>query len=125
MGLNPFGRHSDVINQRDCRSGNPNPDKWSIKRHSKVGKYLIVEMNYPDCINYHGDKILMFENCSIEKLEERTTIDPHFDDNSSLYGESFSPVARFEPTVKGWNMAHRLAHMDKFTKWNELYPDPE
>jgi hypothetical protein len=84
----------------------PNPDasNYEIIKHKYVNNYLILMINYPDCINYEGNKILVFENCTLEQLKEQKLIDPHFCDNE----EFFSPIARFEPTDRGWNMALKL-----------------
>lgn len=84
----------------------PNPDasNYEILKHKYVNNYLIILINYPDCINYEGNKILVFENCTMKQLEKQELIDPHFSDND----EFFSPIARFEPTKRGWKMAITL-----------------
>jgi len=61
-------------------------------------------INYPDCNNYEGNKILVFEGIKYIKLYEQGSIDPHFSDNKKFH----SPIARFEPTDKGWSMAVEL-----------------
>ena len=66
--------------------------------------FLIILINYPDCINYEGNKILLFENTCLEKLIDQGSIDPHFSDNKS----KISPIARFVPTIQGWTMAVNL-----------------
>lgn len=64
-------------------------------------KYLLIKIVYPDCNNYEGIKILLFENCTLQDLLQQRLIDPHFSDNKSLH----SPIARFEPILKGWFIA--------------------
>ena len=86
---------------------NPNPKKYKVLNYTYDGKYLIVLVNYPDCTNYEGNKILMFENVHVEDLFNQGSIDPHFSNNS----KKISPIARFEPTLRGWEMALKLARI--------------
>ena len=90
---------------------NPDPKNFNIDRLSKVGKYWIADVVYPNCTNYEGRKILMFDRVhngkplTRRKILYLTVLDPHFSENKKhLY-----PVARFEPTRKGWRMAVVLA----------------
>lgn len=84
--------------------GMPQPDNYTILRHVRVGSYLVVEIKYLDCTNYEGKKILVFKGITINDLYKQRLIDPHFSDNKEYY----SPVARFEPTEEGWNLAKKL-----------------
>lgn len=110
MGLSLFSSSSydyqpKVINKNIVKYlPNPNPKNFTIKRFRQIGKYLITEINYHDSTNYEGNKILVFENYNIEKLKKRKSIDPHFSDNKKFK----SPIARFEPTNKGWELAIKL-----------------
>ena len=86
---------------------NPDPSNFKIIK-SLVGgdllssrKFLILKVNYPDCKNYEGNKILVYENVTLEELLKQKTLDPHFSNSKEFY----SPIARFEPTRKGWEMA--------------------
>lgn len=83
---------------------NPNPKNWSVLRYREWKGYLIVEMKYPDCTNYEGRKVLVYENTRLEDLKAQKLIDPHFSTNKKFK----SPIARFEPTIRGWNMAEVL-----------------
>jgi len=87
---------------------NPNPRKFRIMRHTHVHNFLIVEVRYPDCINYEGRKILVYENIDLAKLKAQGHIDPHFSSSTRFY----SPIARFVPTERGWDMA--FAFVDNF-----------
>lgn len=80
---------------------NPKPDNYQIIRHLERHNKLVIEIQYLDCTNYEGRKILYFENCTLKDLKWQKLIDPHFCENKDFH----SPVARFEPTDKGWNMA--------------------
>lgn len=121
MGLNIFFSSSSYDNKNNsCRNSyqsssqttntnlpNPDPGNYKITSHTIVGKYLIIEINYPDCTNYEGNKILLYDNCTIEELRNQKTIDPHFSESTKF----FSPVARFQPNTRGWSMAYELAQL--------------
>ena len=82
---------------------NPNPSHYRLKRWDQIGKYLIVLVNYPDCTNYEGDKIMVYE-ATIEDFASQTKIDPHF------CQDCFSPIVRFKPDDEGWEMAESFAY---------------
>lgn len=82
-------------------TGNPNPARFNIKKAERVGRFLVAIVHYPDCRNYEGKKILVFENVTVSTLQKLTSLDPHFCDESG----HISPVARFKPTKRGWNYA--------------------
>lgn len=84
---------------------NPNPENYKILRSERVTKNLVIEIQYLDCKNYEGRKILVFENCTLKDLEEQRFIDPHFLEDKKYH----SPVARFEPTQRGWEAALKFA----------------
>lgn len=85
-------------------AGDPNPRNWKIVKAEEYAKHLIIELKYPDCTNYEGNKILLFENVSLVELVNQGMIDPHFFKDSKYK----SPIARFEPTKRGWEMARKL-----------------
>ena len=84
---------------------NPNPKNYTILRNRVIGRRLLLEIQYHDCTNYEGKKILIFE-CTLVDLIKQKLIDPHFCENKDY----FSPIARFEPTEEGWENACLLAH---------------
>ena len=84
---------------------NPNPKNFLIIKHEQIGIYLLIEVKYPDSTNYEGHKIMIFE-CTYESLLKQMSIDPHFSDNPNFH----SPIARFEPTKRGWEMGKLLVH---------------
>ena len=88
------------------RDGNPNKYRFTVKRKLDVGDACVVEMNYQDCFNHDGNKILVYANKDIFKngLKARC-LDPHF----LAIGES--PVARFEPSEMGWKYAVSFARV--------------
>ena len=92
---------------------NPDPKNWKIVQAQQYGKYLLVKINYPDCTNYEGNKILLYEETAVAHLILQRLVDPHFSNNAIFK----SPIARFEPTEKGWYLGETLAmHCDTLTK---------
>ena len=79
---------------------NPDPSNYKIIKVKILGEYTVIKINYPDCKNHEGNKVLLFK-ATMKQLERQKRIDPHFS-NSSKY---ISPIARFQPTKEGWNDA--------------------
>ena len=80
---------------------NPDPSKFNIITWVPVDTYLVVCIEYPNCDNYEGKKVLVYEDLTIEQLRRFDTIDPHFSDSKRFK----SPIARFVPTTTGMDMA--------------------
>ena len=80
---------------------NPNPSNFKIKKVEEDRGYLVVFINYPDCTNYEGNKILVYAGLTLKELVNQKMIDPHFSNNKKYP----SPIARFEPTHDGWVLA--------------------
>jgi hypothetical protein len=101
----PFSKAKmeNLISSRE-QDISPNPHNYSIVKYFSANNHLVVMINYPNCTNYEGNKILVFENTSIDELKMQKLIDPHFF-NSKKYK---SPFARFRPTDKGWKAAISL-----------------
>lgn len=85
-------------------SGNPNPTNYKIIDYIEKNNYLLLKINYPDCKNYEGDKILLFKGIKLLDIINQKTIDPHFSDNKQIY----HPIARFVPNNQGWDMAMNI-----------------
>ncbi len=102
-----FSNWDDVDKRRigvvieNTPASNPNPNHYNVLRVCEGANNLIMLVNYLDCTNYEGNKILVFENCTYDDLVKQKTIDPHFSENKNFH----SPIARFEPTQRGWDMA--------------------
>lgn len=93
--------HLDNVDKSSEKLPNPDPSKWSIKRHFSKNGNLAILINYPDCTNYEGNKILVYKNTVKAALVAQRYIDPHFSNNKDFK----SPFARFEPTDEGWEAA--------------------
>lgn len=80
----------------------PDPTNFTIIKKEIINGYPILLVNYPDVKNYEGNKILMYpKDFNIGVLKYR--MDPHF------FTKGDSPIARFEPTKYGWELAETLA----------------
>lgn len=103
----PSSVPAEIVYVKEPNTGNPDPENWKIVKSEAVGWYLVVKIKYPDCTNFEGNKILVFEDISLSSLKSQKLIDPHFF-KSKKYK---SPIARFEPTDRGWNMAIDFVYM--------------
>lgn len=82
---------------------NPNPKNFKILHISQIKKNVLLVVQYPDCTNYEGKKIMVYRHVKKSDILEMESLDPHFCDNH------ISPFARFEPTEKGLTEAYDLA----------------
>ena len=107
MGISPFHLSGSVYDRDYVKPAappplpNPNPERFNIIKHEQVGGYLCVLVNYPDCTNFEGNKIMVYEGVTVHQLQWQSSLDPHFSDNGNYH----SPIARFVPTEDGWKMA--------------------
>jgi hypothetical protein len=99
--------------ESSCKTPNPNPKNFEIKKVAFWGEYVAVMVNYPDCTNFEGNKILIFKS-DIGKIKKWCSIDPHFFPSES------SPIARFRPTKQGWKDAEIFIMIRSKLDKNEL-----
>jgi hypothetical protein len=83
---------------------NPDPYRYTVLAVKEIGDCLVLKIQYPDCTNFEGVKILVFKGVTMVSLINQRAIDPHFSD-----GAAASPVARFRPTGEGWKQATAFA----------------
>jgi hypothetical protein len=81
----------------------PNPTNFIIRKYSEQNGHIVILINYPNCKNYEGEKVIVFKNTTWEQIRNLKEIDPHFTDEKTI-----KPFARFEPTVDGWLSAVNL-----------------
>ncbi len=87
------------------QAGNPNPQNFVFGRVQVVGAHIVAELIYPDCTNYEGRKVLVYQGINLLCLTSPQSLSPHFcNDKSHVH-----PFARFEPTEAGWAAAVRCA----------------
>lgn len=90
---------------KEWRQTNPDPKVFKIVNQEVIGKFLLLQVQYPNCKNFEGSKILLYRNVSPLDLLVQGELDPHFS-NKEKY---IAPVARFIPTGEGWLMAKMFA----------------
>jgi len=100
----------EAAEEKAAPDGNPNPYRFKIIRSKSIrGKdyklRLVAEIQYLDCTNYEGRKILVYKGFGRATLKKQTALDPHFCKNKKFK----HPFARFEPTIQGWQAACALA----------------
>ncbi len=103
FSFSSYDNTKKTITSYFSRKNSVNPDSYNylILRNIRIGNFLIIEIKYLNCTNYEGKKILIFEKCTIDQLKKQKSIDPHFSENKKF----LSPIARFEPTDRGWKLA--------------------
>lgn len=108
MGLRLF-KVSNSSREQSVPCGNnrlqptdPNPQKFEITKYWCMGEFVVLMVNYPNCTNYEGNKILVFKNIKLSTIRSWSSLDPHFLDDGQ------SPIARFKPDGEGWELAKRF-----------------
>lgn len=100
----PPNARSTEPKSKKTKLPNPDPHNYKLIRVEEKDGFLLVQLNYPDCTNYEGNKILLFKDVTLIQLVNQKYIDPHFFQAKDIA----SPIARFVPTEEGWIMALSL-----------------
>jgi len=103
MGIGMFGRACSVYGDSKVCAPNPDPINFEILETKQVGFNVVARIKYPDCTNFEGIKICVYQSTNCNMIRSLKAIDPHFS-NSTL-----SPLARFKPNGVGWEAAIDLA----------------
>jgi hypothetical protein len=105
MGIKFFSveKCSDNYLEKRVSEYDPNPAVYEIKSHYTYNNHVVILIHYPNCINYEGDKIIVYLNTSFDDIKSLKEIDPHFTNKNKI-----KPFARFEPTISGWETARKL-----------------
>lgn len=100
MGLY-IGRKSCFTNPNSVEAiaPNPNPSNWHLIELKQYNNAYVLKVRYKGCTNFEGIKIMVYQGT----YRHRDYLDPHF----SRFFES--PIARFKPTMHGWELANNLA----------------
>ena len=105
MGISVIGssyKLSCTYEETKVSPVDPNPARFKILKTRQYSKKVVVLLEYPNCTNFEGNKILVFEDTTIKEIVNMKEIDPHFHESSKL-------IARFRPTKVGWDMAKKFA----------------
>lgn len=85
---------------------NPNPADFQIEKTEVVGLHVIACLRYPQCPTWEGLKVLVFAYTTERAVRAARVLDPHF---APPGPGRLIPVARFEPTARGWQLARVCA----------------
>ena len=92
----------------------PDADKFQIKGFLRVGRLIVMRVEYPNCdlCAHDGTKIMIFEHITEMEMIQLKRIDPHFRPRGErTKGEARSPVARFPGDDVGWRHALAFAKL--------------
>jgi len=84
---------------------NPNPFNYLIVKMEQYGDYSAIMVCYPNCDNYEGNKIMVWERDKLKNMLDSKTLDPHFSNQVD------SCIARFVPNDEGWDHALKFMRM--------------
>lgn len=114
MGIIKWGSGNSGYCGKDCSTGpyqpvpvldgEPIPTMFTVEDVQYLGEYVLVRINYPHCKNWDGDKICLYKTNVWIEVSCSGVIDPHF------LPDRLSPMARFEPSDEGVDLAVRLLH---------------
>jgi hypothetical protein len=98
-----------------ARRVNPDPSNWELLEDVSFGLYIAVKLRYPNCTNYEGVKVLVYK-ATLSQLVKQKSLDPHFSNQESY----LSPIARFEPTDRGWVDATEFAKLKNMQMYSNI-----
>lgn len=101
----PIGDCYKKKNGDEVKFPNPDPKRFKILDAVSFGDYLLVSVEYPDCTNFEGKKIMIYRGVAMAELDTLSSLDPHFQE-----GTRFSPIMRIIPTKEGWELGLDLCH---------------
>lgn len=84
-----------------CR-GLPDAANFRILDAYAAGGLSLIRVEYPGCLNYEGQKVLLLRK-NIEEIQQLSLLDPHF-----LQKDENGLLARFVPTDEGWLLGFKL-----------------
>jgi hypothetical protein len=83
----------------------PNPLRYKVLLVSHFDNVTLIKVKYLDCKNFEGDKILIYKGYF--RPDPTRPLDPHFSDSEYFV----SPIARFEPSKVGMDLAVAFCKM--------------
>lgn len=89
---------------------NPDPERFNIIRTHAVGSYVCAMIDYVNCTNYEGKKIIVFEETTAGRVMDSVSIDPHFMEDGNV-------IARFRPDDEGWDDA--VSYIQRKARWGD------
>jgi hypothetical protein len=95
-----FGGSAGRCASETYHPADPRPNLFKIKEIKQIGKFVLAVVNYPNCTEYNGDKILIYDFVSVADVASQKLLDPHFIMPRSGVDKGVYPVARF---VADWH----------------------
>lgn len=108
MGCNPLARKCSS-SPYAAPDSNPNPAVFTILTEKMIGKFLVLHVNYPNCTNFEGHKLMVYKGFKNSKDLLRLNngkLDPHFSNKRG------SPIARFAPVQSSIDLIEKMAKFD-------------
>lgn len=78
----------------------PDPKRFRIVDTEEINGWTLAVVHYPACTTYGGHKLLVYPTTA-NLVKAQKILDPHFLEADEL----LTPVARFEPTDEGIELA--------------------
>lgn len=86
--------------------GDPQPHRFTIKSCMNYGNITVARINYPDCQNFSGDKILVYQGDVVDKINKADVLDPHFLETE------LSPILRISPSKEGQDFLNKIVRQE-------------
>lgn len=97
--MNFFNDHFDEI---PTKEDVPNYQRFRILEVYSCGDHIVAKIKYEDCLRYRGIKLLVYQDVNESQIRSASYIDPYF---THKYSELLTPIASFEPTELGLQLA--------------------
>ena len=96
LGLFKFSEKKSGCDYENSRISplDPDPRRFTIKKHFEMAGNTAIFIRYPNCVNYEGDKIIVYKGVGFDEIKSLKEIDPHFTEENTI-----KPFARFEPLI--------------------------
>ncbi len=83
------------------------PTEFVVAHTEQIDGHVVAMIVYLSVQNYEGKKVMVFANTTAKQLSCCRLLDPHFVTDAPI--GALIPVARFEPTQRGWKLARICA----------------
>ena len=87
---------------KEDMSNTPNPKEFAIIQIKQINNHVVAKLQYPNCRNHNGLKILVWENTNLNDITMGSYIDPIMSINDVKL------IAEFIPTEYGWKLAEKF-----------------
>lgn len=106
LGLRHRNSYSSDEQNNVNENINPNPFNFIIMKSATVNNNCMIWVKYLNCVNYEGNKILIYKKIALSTILNQRSLDPHFS-----HTEFISPFIRIEPTDAGWKTGLQIMEL--------------